>query len=73
MCESHTWKHDKDHYRDMTLPGGFRWTGYDSDSGLHMFERRAIEDPFHWESVLVTDDDLENLNVVWMTEHGYTP
>lgn len=63
---NHTWRYNKNHYRGMTLPGGYVWGGFDSESGMHMFARQVLQ---RWQEVelgvskLVRDD----LNGSW---HG---
>ncbi len=62
-------KHAKDHYRAIQIDG-YRWGGFDSENGLHMFSRKVLQS---WQEVpgepgvsrLVRDDARGSWHGLW--------
>ena len=74
---------DKEYYRSLEM-NGFAWGGFDSETGLHFFQKEIII-PQHqitdnlWrvrrtEYLMMecTDEQIENGTALWMAENGYT-
>lgn len=67
-------KHPKAYYQNMKLAGGFTWCGWCPEEakgkGRHFFISGNYREGF--KEILATDEDIENGNLDFFIEHGYS-